>query len=60
MRRDGERRSLFYLATKLGCTVAELEDKLTVVEFFEWMAYFDWKAKEEKKAMDRASRSARR
>jgi hypothetical protein len=45
---------LFHLAEKLGRTVGELECEMSVSEFFEWSAFFDWRAKEEKKAMDRA------
>jgi hypothetical protein len=36
---------------------------MTVTEFFEWLAYFEYKANEEKKAMKKAeskSRSRRR
>jgi trimethylamine:corrinoid methyltransferase-like protein len=42
------------LAEKLGRTVEELETQMSASEFFEWSAFYDWRAKEEKKAMDRA------
>tara|TARA_R110000824_G_scaffold2811_6_gene12840 strand:+ start:1993 stop:2094 length:102 start_codon:yes stop_codon:yes gene_type:complete len=33
---------------------------MSVTEFHEWSAYFDWKAKQEKKAMAKAKSKGRR
>jgi hypothetical protein len=35
-------------------TVAEIEATMSVTEFFEWMAYFEYKDEQEKKAMRKA------
>lgn len=35
-----ERRFWFRLALALGCTVAELQDRMSSAEFAEWMAFY--------------------
>jgi hypothetical protein len=48
------------LAETLGRTVEEIENEMSVTEFFEWAAFFDYKAKEQKKAVDKAKAEAKR
>ena len=52
--RNGERLNLFIIANELGRTVGELETRLTITEYLEWIAFFEWKSAQEKKAMDKA------
>lgn len=37
-----ERQFWFYLAREFGCTVAELQHRMTSREFSEWQAYFSF------------------
>ena len=39
-----QRRYVFALAERFRCTVAELDERLSLPEFFEWMAYDDYRA----------------
>jgi hypothetical protein len=47
------------LAERLGRTVRELEQVLTVAELAEWAAYDQWRAKQEEEAMVTARTAAR-
>jgi hypothetical protein len=52
---------LFQIAKTVGgCTVAELEDRLSVAELFEWSALFTLEADEHKRALAESQRGARR
>ena len=52
---------MFFLAKELGMTVRQLASQLTQEELTGWAAFFELKAEEEEKVMDRAktSRGAR-
>ena len=45
---------MFFLAKELGMTVRQLTSQLTQEELTGWAAFFEWKAEEEEKVMDRA------
>jgi hypothetical protein len=48
-----------FLAEKLGRTVAELEEGLSVDEYMRWAAYYRIQADERKKALDQAKHQAK-
>jgi hypothetical protein len=50
---------VFHLAKELGMTVSQLCAHLTQEELIGWAAFFEIKAEEEDKAMERAQVSAR-
>jgi len=43
---------LFLLAETLGRTVNELTDQMSVAEFSEWAAYFEWKNQQQRRGGD--------
>lgn len=45
---------MFFLAKELGMTVRQLASQLTQEELTGWAAFFELKAEEEEKVMDRA------
>ena len=45
---------MFFLAKELGMTVAQLTSQLTQEELIGWAAFYELKAEEEEKVMDRA------
>lgn len=45
---------MFFLAKELGMTVRQLAFQLTQEELVGWAAFFELKAEEEEKVMDRA------
>ena len=45
---------MFFLAKELGMTVRQLASQLTQEELTGWAAFYELKAEEEQKAMDRA------
>tara|TARA_R100000664_G_C2750596_1_gene137924 strand:+ start:931 stop:1101 length:171 start_codon:yes stop_codon:yes gene_type:complete len=48
----------FFVAEKLGMTLADLRQKMSVKELYGWNAYFDLKAEQEEKAYEDAKRQA--
>tara|TARA_R100001509_G_C4879145_1_gene219474 strand:- start:2242 stop:2415 length:174 start_codon:yes stop_codon:yes gene_type:complete len=48
---------MFFLAKELGMTVRQLASQLTQEELTGWAAFYELKAEEEQKAMDRAKTS---
>ena len=52
---------IYFLAKELGMTVSALAQQLTLEEMLGWAAFYEIKAEEEEKVMDRArsSRGAR-
>tara|TARA_R100000329_G_scaffold31198_1_gene28819 strand:- start:25 stop:198 length:174 start_codon:yes stop_codon:yes gene_type:complete len=50
---------LFFLAKELGMTVKELSTKLTREELVGWIAFYELKNEEEKKAMEKAQNKSR-
>tara|TARA_R100000773_G_scaffold496_1_gene869 strand:- start:1730 stop:1903 length:174 start_codon:yes stop_codon:yes gene_type:complete len=50
---------LFFLAKELGMTVKELSAKLTREELVGWIAFYEIKNEEEKKAMEKAQNKPR-
>tara|TARA_R100000152_G_C6634893_1_gene81321 strand:- start:106 stop:279 length:174 start_codon:yes stop_codon:yes gene_type:complete len=50
---------LFFLAKELGMTVKELSAKLTREELVGWIAFYELKNEEEKKAMEKAQNQSR-
>jgi len=47
------------VAEKLGKTLSELQATVTMEEVILWSAFYELRADEEKKAMDKAKRSRR-
>jgi|TARA_R100000278_G_C5460582_1_gene160735 hypothetical protein len=45
---------MFFLAKELGMTVRQLASQLTQEELTGWAAFYELKAEEEEKVMDRA------
>ena len=45
---------MFFLAKELGMTVRQLASQLTQEELIGWAAFYELKAEEEEKVMDRA------
>tara|TARA_R100000149_G_scaffold57552_1_gene26534 strand:- start:934 stop:1107 length:174 start_codon:yes stop_codon:yes gene_type:complete len=45
---------MFFLAKELGMTLAQLTTYLTQEELIGWAAFYELKAEEEEKVMDRA------
>ena len=45
---------MFFLAKELGMTVRQLASQLTQEELAGWAAFYELKAEEEEKVMDRA------
>ena len=56
---DAWLRFEFILATELGKTVQELRLNMTEAELIYWAGYYEIKADEEKKAMQRQKRNSR-
>ena len=48
----------FFVAEKLGMTLADLRQKMSVKELYGWNAYFDLKGEQEEKAYEDAKRQA--
>ncbi|ADD94425.1 hypothetical protein [uncultured phage MedDCM-OCT-S05-C36] len=48
----------FFIAEKLGMTVAELRSTMSTEELFAWSAYCSLKAEREDKEMEKARRQA--
>lgn len=45
---------MFFLAKELGMTVRDLTESLTNEELIGWAAFYELRAEEEERAMDRA------
>ena len=48
----------FFIAEKLGMTLVEIRNKMSLEEMYGWNAYFNHKAEEEEKAYEKAKRKA--
>ena len=48
----------FFVAEKLGMTLAELRGKMSLEEMYGWNAYFNYKTEQEEKAYEDAKRKA--
>jgi hypothetical protein len=48
------------MSLEFGCLPEEFEEKVSVAQFYEYLAYFNLKADEEKKAHDKAKSDAKR
>ena len=49
----------FFLATELGMTVSELQDRMTFEELVGWSAYYEIKYRREEEARRKAMRGRR-
>jgi len=47
------------VAEKLGYTVTELQERMTLEELWMWSVFYDLRADQEKEAMDKAKRKRR-
>lgn len=56
---DGELLLQFVVAEKLGYTVSELQERMTLEELYMWSVFYQLRADEEKAAMDKAKRQQR-
>ncbi len=50
---------MMVVAEKLGCTLTELQEKMTPEELYLWSMFYDLRQEEEKKTMDKAKRGRR-
>ena len=48
----------FFIAEKLGMTLVEIRNKMSLEEMYGWTAYFNHQAEEEEKAYEKAKRKA--
>lgn len=48
----------FFIAEKLGMTLAQLRSSMSTEELYAWSAYCEVKAEQEEKAMERSRREA--
>jgi len=48
----------FFIAEKLGMTLVDLRNKMSLEEMYAWNAYFNHKAEQEEKAYEDAKRKA--
>ena len=47
------------VAEKLGYTLSELQERMTQEELYLWSMFYEFRAQEEKKTMDKAKRGRR-
>jgi len=51
MRAYPSRRALFAIAERVGCTVEELQGRMSSAEITEWLAYFRLAAEDQQKEL---------
>lgn len=48
------------IAEKLGKTLTELREAMTLEELYLWQAFYQYRSEEEERAMEKAKKDARR
>ena len=59
LKNDGQLVQELIVAEKLGYCLAELREKMTVEELYLWAAFYQLRADEEQKQIDKAKRGRR-
>ena len=59
LRRDGQLVQEMIVAEKLGYTLSDLRERMTLEELYLWSAFYQLRNEEETKAMNKAKRGRR-